>query len=141
MELHYWRRKLIFGKSKTEKEILTQIKLAYAVLDNPKIKFAWLPVKINAIKRTHIDNGKWIWLEKYISCKDRFKITYHFSEYDEIICIIKIRLRSIFDHQKTYVVKYDKDFESDKFTLLGSDQTKPLLQDYIRKLEREFSND
>ena len=37
--------------------------------------------------------------------------------------------------------KSDKDFESDKFTLLGSDQTKTLVQDYIRKLEREFYNE
>ena len=133
---------MIFGKSKRERELLEQIKLGYAVLNNPKVKFAWLPVQIKAIEKEHIVNGKWIWLEKYISYKDRFVIGYYYQGYDgydgEIYAIRKITRRGFFDYQKTYVVKYDKDFENDKFTLLGFYKTKKLVEEYIRKLEREF---
>lgn len=131
---------MIFGNSKREQEVLEQIKLGYAVLNNPKVKFAWLPVQIKAIKE-HIDEGRWIWFEKYISYKDRFKFIYNYGRYGEIYAIRKITRRGFFDDQKPYVVKYDKDFESDKFTLLGFCQTKKLVEEYIRKLERGFCND
>lgn len=136
---------MIFGNSKIEQEVLEQIKLGYAVLNNPKVKFAWLPVQIKAIKE-HIDEGKWIWFEKYISYKDKFAIGYYYNGsdgYGEIYAIRKITRLGFFDDhdQKTYVVKYDKDFESDKFTLLGFCQTKKLVEEYIRKLERWFCNE
>jgi len=131
---------MIFGNSKREQEVLEQIKLGYAVLNNPKVKFAWLPVQIKAIKE-HIDEGRWIWFEKYISYKDRFKFIYNYGRYGEIYAIRKITRRGFFDDQKPYVVKYDKDFENDKFNLLGFCQTKKLVEEYIRKLERGFCND
>lgn len=134
---------MIFGNSKREQEVLEQIKLGYAVLNNPKVKFAWLPVQIKTIKKGQ-DNGKWIWFEKYISYKDKFAIGYYYNGsdgYGEIYAIRKITRLGCFDDQKTYVVKYDKDFESDKFTLLGFCQTKKLVEDYIRKLERWFCNE
>lgn len=134
---------MIFGNSKREQEVLEQIKLGYAVLNNPKVKFAWLPVQIKAIKE-HIDEGRWIWFEKYISYKDKFEIGYYYMGYDgygEIYAIRKITRLGFFDAQNTYVVKYDKDFESDKFNLLGSGQTKKLVEDYIRKLERGICNE
>lgn len=138
---------MIFGNSKREQEVLEQIKLGYAVLNNPKVKFAWLPVQIKTIEKGqgHIDDGKWIWFEKYISYKDRFVIGYYYKGSDgydgEIYAIRKITRRGFFDDQKTYVVKYDKDFENDKFTLLGFYKTKKLVEDYIRNLERWFCNE
>lgn len=134
---------MIFGNSKREQEVLEQIKLGYAVLNNPKVKFAWLPVQIKTIKKGQ-DNGKWIWFEKYISYKDKFAIGYYYNGsdgYGEIYAIRKITRLGCFDDQKAYVVKYDKDFESDKFTLLGFCQTKKLVEDYIRKLERGICNE
>jgi len=128
---------MIFGNSKREQEVLEQIKLGYAILNNPKVKFAWLPVQIKSLNHSQ-DNGKFIWLEKYIYYPDDYSIRYNYVDTDRH-SIRKISQKNqFFKKRQPKIIKYDKDFETDNHKFIGTESTKKLVEDYIRKLEREF---
>lgn len=128
---------MIFGKSKRERELLEQIKLGYAVLNNPKVKFAWLPVKIKSINHSQ-DNGKFIWLEKYIYYPDDYPILYNYVDCGRHSIRKISKKNQFFEKRQPQIIKYDKDFETDNHKFIGTESTKKLVEDYIRKLEREF---
>lgn len=133
---------MIFGNSERLKQLMTQLKLAHAALNNPKIKFAWYPVKLKSVKQFHPDNGKWLWLEYYVSVVDKFKFNYYYDDCD-IKSITKIEYRSSLEFPyKSYKAKYDKLSGLDAFELIGTGKIKTrLINDYIRLLERWIYNE
>jgi hypothetical protein len=58
---------MIFGKNTTVKDLEELLKILKEKL--PKIKFAWFPVTISFIDSTKLE-GKIIWLQHYIECRN-----------------------------------------------------------------------
>ena len=80
---------MLLGKSLNQQIISEQIEFVKRLL--PVIKFAWFPVRLNNDNHT---NGKWLWLEKYISAGVSRSVFVTRNTPDKSIIRIKIKINS-----------------------------------------------